>query len=123
MPSFFSKLKGKDGPTKLSKSSKKNAAQDAAEKVPAKPIWEDAWLRRTVAPEEVQELLKGCTMELKSRGMFEPQMVALIVALQPIHIYIVTQSDPSSCPRLGHAIHAPPISTNVRSKRSTLFYP
>lgn len=95
MPSFFSKLKGKDGPTKPSKSSKKSAAQDAAEKAPAKPIWEDAWLRRTVAPEEVQELLKGCTMELKSRGMFEHQMVALIVAFISYTHIIVTLANPS----------------------------
>jgi hypothetical protein len=68
MPSFLSKLRGKDGPTKASKASKKNAAQGAASEAPAKPAWEDAWLRKTVAPEEVQELLKGCTLELKARG-------------------------------------------------------
>jgi hypothetical protein len=34
----------------------------------AKPQWSDAWLRTRVDPEEVVELLKGCTQELKSRG-------------------------------------------------------
>jgi hypothetical protein len=29
----------------------------------------DAWTRKSVDPEEVQELLRGCTLELKSRGM------------------------------------------------------
>jgi hypothetical protein len=36
--------------------------------VQAKPVWEDAWQRTSVAPEEVHELLHGCTLELKSRG-------------------------------------------------------
>jgi hypothetical protein len=68
MPSFFSRLKGKDGPSKLTKA-KKNALQAAVPQPPPKPRWEDAWMRKTVDPEEVQELLKGCTIELKSRGM------------------------------------------------------
>jgi len=29
----------------------------------------ESWTRRSVEPEEVQELLRGCTLELKSRGM------------------------------------------------------
>lgn len=65
MPSFFSRLKGKDGPSKV----KKGAQQPAVSDVPAKPRWADAWLRTEVEPEEVQELLRGCTVELKSRGM------------------------------------------------------
>lgn len=32
------------------------------------PKWEDAWLRTRVDPEEVAELLHGCTAEIKSRG-------------------------------------------------------
>ena len=84
MPSFFSKLKGKDGPTKLSKSSKKNAAHGTAEEAPAKPVWEDAWLRKTVAPEEVQELLKGCTLELKSRGKTNCQIITFMVAFKAV---------------------------------------
>lgn len=67
MPSFFSRLKGKDGPTTLSKS--KKGQQAAAQVLPAKPKWSDAWARTSVEAEEVQELLKGCTIELKSRGM------------------------------------------------------
>jgi hypothetical protein len=35
---------------------------------PVKPPWNDAWLRTRVDPEEVVELLRGCTQELKSRG-------------------------------------------------------
>jgi len=69
MPSFFSRLKGKDGPTKLSKS-KKNAPQGDTQQAAPKPVWEDAWIRKTVEPDEVQELLRGCTLELKSRGAY-----------------------------------------------------
>ena len=69
MPSFFSRLKGKDGPTKLVKS-KKNAPQGDTQKAAPKPAWEDAWTRKTVEPDEVQELLRGCTLELKSRGAY-----------------------------------------------------
>ena len=60
MPSFFSRLKGKDA-------SKKKVQQ--VEAAPAKPTWTDAWTRTSVEPEEIQELLRGCTVELKSRGM------------------------------------------------------
>jgi hypothetical protein len=74
MPGFFSRLKGKDGPQKPSKS-KKNASQAPVEQVAAKPKWEDAWLRKTVDPEEVQELLHGCTLELKSRGANKQQIM------------------------------------------------
>ena len=35
----------------------------------SKPKWEDSWLRTRVDPEEVAELLHGCTGEIKSRGM------------------------------------------------------
>ncbi|KAH9212733.1 hypothetical protein DL95DRAFT_174712 [Leptodontidium sp. 2 PMI_412] len=68
MPSFFSRLKGKDGPSKV----KKGAQQPALNDAPPKPRWEDAWTRVTVDPEEVQELLRGCTLELKSRALDTP---------------------------------------------------
>jgi hypothetical protein len=68
MPGLFSRLKSRDGPSKISKS-KKGAAQAAPNLPPPKPRWEDAWTRNSVEPEEVQELLRGCTLELKSRGM------------------------------------------------------
>lgn len=63
MPSFFSRKKGKDGPKV------KKGAQQAPVAEPSKPRWEDAWMRKEVEAEEVQELLHGCTVELKSRGM------------------------------------------------------
>ena len=66
MPSFFSRLKGRDGPSKV----KKGAQQPAIDAAPARPRWEDAWTRKTVEPQEVQELLHGCTVELKARGTY-----------------------------------------------------
>lgn len=66
MPGLFSRLKGKDG----GKSKKKNAINDLADNVPSKPQWDDAWTRKTVEPEEIHELIRCCTEELKARGMF-----------------------------------------------------
>ncbi|KUJ24655.1 uncharacterized protein LY89DRAFT_26374 [Mollisia scopiformis] len=81
MPSFFSRLKGKDGPAKV-----KKGAQPAAITEPPKPRWEDAWTRKSVEPEEVQELLHGCTAELKSRAL---DMPFLLLPFRPT-------SDPSA---------------------------
>ena len=40
---------------------------------PPKPLWEgDAWIRKEVEPEEVQELVRGCTNEMKSRALDIP---------------------------------------------------
>lgn len=67
MAGFFSRLKGKDGPAKVTKP--KKGAPTPVTVALQKPQWEDAWMRKTVEPEEVQELLRGCTLELKSKGM------------------------------------------------------
>ncbi|KAL7270041.1 hypothetical protein RUND412_007263 [Rhizina undulata] len=66
MPAFFEGLfkRGNAG-------SKKSLDQEAD--VEAKPVQpEDGWLRTQVSPEEVQELLRGCTQEIKSRGLSTP---------------------------------------------------
>lgn len=62
MPGLFSRLK-KDG------KSKKNAGTDLLDQQPAEPKWTDAWARTTVEPEEIHELVRRCTEEIKSRGM------------------------------------------------------
>jgi hypothetical protein len=69
MPTFFSKVfKSKDGSSIQSKS-KKTAPQPLPEVVAVEPPqWQDAWSRKEVEPDEVQELLRGCTHEMKSRG-------------------------------------------------------
>lgn len=35
---------------------------------PPKARWDDAWMRTSVDPDEVQELLRECTHEIKARG-------------------------------------------------------
>lgn len=60
MPSLFARFRGKDS---------KKKSQLVTDKLPVKETWEDAWTRKTVEPEEVQELIRLCTEELKARGM------------------------------------------------------
>ncbi|KAL7620680.1 hypothetical protein AAE478_009675 [Parahypoxylon ruwenzoriense] len=71
MPSLFSRIRGKDGPSKLK--SKKNAhLDDLTHQLSSKPRWEDAYTRTTVEPEEIQELVARCTEELKARALNLP---------------------------------------------------
>ncbi|KAI9805408.1 MAG: hypothetical protein M1825_000659 [Sarcosagium campestre] len=72
MPTFFSKVfKGKDG--RAASKSRKNAALADQSAVAVKTrAWEDAWAREEVSPTEVQELLRGCTVELKARALDMP---------------------------------------------------
>lgn len=64
MPGLFSRFRSRDG----SKKSKKNNLDDLANQLSVKK-WDDASTRKTVEPEEIQELIRRCTEELKSRGM------------------------------------------------------
>jgi hypothetical protein len=64
MPFFSKVFKSKDAASK--KHAKENGLQQAEN---PKPRWDDAWQRQDVEPEEVQELLRGCTVEIRSRGM------------------------------------------------------
>ncbi|KAL6240181.1 hypothetical protein BDW75DRAFT_4113 [Aspergillus navahoensis] len=68
MPSFTRFFRSKDS-TAAKKSSNFPAAEDTG---PAKPTWTDAWQRTEIAPEEVQQLLRGCTQELKVRALQTP---------------------------------------------------
>ncbi|GAB1310843.1 hypothetical protein MFIFM68171_01053 [Madurella fahalii] len=65
MPGIFSRLKGRD-------KSKKGQLDELANQQPQKPRWDDAWTRKTVEPEEVQELIRFCTEELKARALDLP---------------------------------------------------
>lgn len=122
MPGFFSKLKGNNGgPTKLAKG-RKNALQPVLQE-PPKPKWEDAWTRKTVGPEEVQELLKGCTLELKSRGAENNlQIGGFHIMREAIRIITFVTLANISFSSAGHAISAPPFSTNVRPERCAYFH-
>ncbi|RWA11447.1 hypothetical protein EKO27_g3666 [Xylaria grammica] len=68
MPGLFSRIRGKDGKLK----SKKNGHADSTPQLPSKPHWEDAYVRTSVEPEEVQDLINRCTVELKARGLDLP---------------------------------------------------
>ncbi|KAI1418889.1 hypothetical protein F5Y12DRAFT_721465 [Xylaria sp. FL1777] len=68
MPGLFSRIRGKDGKPK----SKKNGFADSTPQLPTKPRWEDAYARTSVEPEEVQDLINRCTIELKARGLDLP---------------------------------------------------
>lgn len=57
------------------KSKKKGANADLYDQQPAKPQWTDAWTRTWVEPEEIHELVKRCTEEIKNRGMPYPSRV------------------------------------------------
>lgn len=65
MPGLFSRFKGKD----TTKAKKKNGVNELSQAAPAEPQWVDAWTRKTVDPEEIHELIRCCTEELKARGM------------------------------------------------------
>ncbi|KAJ5510362.1 hypothetical protein N7453_002465 [Penicillium expansum] len=80
--SFFSRVfRGKD-----STATKKQSKPTAVSTAPAKPKWTDAWQRTEVAPEEVQDLVRGCVHELKARALDTP---FLLLPFRP-------SSDPSA---------------------------
>ncbi|KAJ5884914.1 hypothetical protein N7495_009424 [Penicillium taxi] len=80
--SFISRVfRGKDA-----SSTKKHTKPANANPIPAKPKWTDAWLRTEVAPEEVQDLIRGCAQELKGRALDAP---FLLLPFRP-------SSDPSA---------------------------
>jgi len=35
---------------------------------PQKPRWQSSWSSNTIDPAEVEELIRACTVEMKSRG-------------------------------------------------------
>ena len=72
MPFFSKVFKSKDGPGTASKSKKQSQQPNTASVAPPKPRWADAWTRKDVEPEEIQELLRGCISELKARGNTAP---------------------------------------------------
>ncbi|ROT42324.1 DUF1708-domain-containing protein [Sodiomyces alkalinus F11] len=71
MPSFFSRLKGAGGGARL-KSKKGGHLDQLTDQLPPKPLWEDAYTRVNVEPEEIQELIRRCTEELKARALDHP---------------------------------------------------
>ncbi|KAF2992977.1 hypothetical protein E8E14_000379 [Neopestalotiopsis sp. 37M] len=70
MPSLFSRIRGKDGQGKSKK--KKTGLDDLAGQTDAKQRWDDAYARTTVEPEEIANLVRCCTAELKARALDHP---------------------------------------------------
>ncbi|KAL1895570.1 hypothetical protein Cpir12675_003153 [Ceratocystis pirilliformis] len=66
MPGLFSRLSGRDG------KKKKTGLNDDNSQMLPKKRWEDAWARTSVEPEEIQELIRRCTEDLKSRALDLP---------------------------------------------------
>lgn len=62
MPFFSKVFKSKDASKKQGKT---NGLEDI---VALKPSWTDAWTRKEIGPDEIAELIRGCTVELKARG-------------------------------------------------------
>ncbi|EGX91322.1 morphogenesis protein (Msb1), putative [Cordyceps militaris CM01] len=68
MPGIFSRInKARDARQK-----KKNGNNDLANSLPPKPRWDDAYTRTSVDPDEIGELVRCCTHEIKSRGLDHP---------------------------------------------------
>lgn len=65
MPAFLNRVFKRDA------NSKRTNGPVVSEQ-PSKPTWTDGWARTEVDPEEVQELIRGCTTEVKSRGLSTP---------------------------------------------------
>jgi len=85
MPFFKNVFKSKDGPRSASKAA--NHDEPAAK---PKPRWEESWSRKEVAPEDIQELIHGCTQEMKSRGMHTPDWA--------VRDPLLTRQQPWICP-------------------------
>ena len=113
MPSFSSIFKRKEGAgTPFKAKTKRTAEQNGAPPVPPqKPQWEDAWLRKDVDPDEVQELLQGCTYEIKSRGKFSTLDSATRLQDSPLRNPAHFDYPSSS----GYTILATTFSTGLRS--------
>ncbi|KAF1932136.1 uncharacterized protein M421DRAFT_416863 [Didymella exigua CBS 183.55] len=65
MPFFKNVFKSKDP-------SRSGSKAEASSQPAPRPRWEDAWSRKDVAPEEIQELAHVCTQEMKSRAVDMP---------------------------------------------------
>ena len=109
---FFSKaFKSKDrdgaGSDLKPKSKKKTVHTNGAVPAPPpKPHWDDAWTRKEVEPEEIQELLRCCTHEMKSRGWLPGPVFEI-----PCHVSTLANHAPSS----RYALSPAAIQTGLRS--------
>lgn len=114
MPGLFSRLKGKDG----GKSKKKNAVNDLADNIPSKPQWDDAWTRKTVEPEEIHELIRCCTEELKARGtpvLFPPMLRDVTLRYGPPYLRRGVDADAVLQPLIFLSFYCPSVRLPIRA--------
>ncbi|KAI9376307.1 hypothetical protein BJX61DRAFT_539005 [Aspergillus egyptiacus] len=88
MPFFSRVFRSKDS-LATKKSSKTTAPESSG---PAKPTWTDAWQRTEIAPEEVQQLLRACTQELKVRGMSIPRPSPKNMSQTPLLLVLIVSA-------------------------------
>ncbi|KAK6358541.1 hypothetical protein TWF730_007870 [Orbilia blumenaviensis] len=67
--SFLKALRGKGSPGKPKKS---KGSETQPTEPAAAPVYQDPWERTQVTPDEICELVKACTTEIKSRGLTAP---------------------------------------------------
>ncbi|EPS42926.1 hypothetical protein H072_3050 [Dactylellina haptotyla CBS 200.50] len=66
--SFLKAFRGKSSPGKP----KKTKGPDVKTAQPVAPVYQDPWEKTTVTPDEICELTRACTTEIKSRGLTAP---------------------------------------------------
>ncbi|KAF3124635.1 hypothetical protein TWF703_011241 [Orbilia oligospora] len=67
--SFLKALRGKGSPGKAKKS---KGSDNQPTQAVAAPVYQDPWEKTLVTPDEICELVKACTTEIKSRGLTAP---------------------------------------------------
>ena len=65
---LFSRLKGKGANSSSKSKINSQLASDKPSPAAQKPQWDISWTSKTVQPEDVQELVRACTREMRSRG-------------------------------------------------------
>ncbi|GAB7351555.1 hypothetical protein MBLNU459_g2184t1 [Dothideomycetes sp. NU459] len=68
MPLFSKVFKSKDGAAAKAKNKSQPEHTNGHTVVPARPKYVSTWSSKEIDPEEIQELVRACTLELKSRA-------------------------------------------------------
>lgn len=79
---LFSRFKNKGA-----QPAKNKITTDVGHTAPQQPRWQSTWNSKTVVPEEVEELVRACTAEMKSRGtLYANRLLSmLLTGAQPKH--------------------------------------
>lgn len=65
---LFSKFRSKSSQNTKTAKSQPDPATNGVAPTPVKPRYQSTWTSTVLAPEEVEELVHGCTAEMKLRG-------------------------------------------------------